>query len=117
MRHLISAMLLVVGVTHLLPLTGVAGASQLRGPCAIRVDEAKLEILTRHRAVLFGLLGAFMVYAAFGPLQQHAGLLAGLASVVAADVVALGCLVVTPVAYLRHFDVAVGVGGLSLSFR
>jgi len=29
MRQLISAMLLIVGVIHLLPLTGVAGASQL----------------------------------------------------------------------------------------
>lgn len=125
MRHLISAMLLIVGVIHLLPLTGVAGASQLRTLYAVPVDEANLEILMRHRAVLFGLLGAFMVYAAFAPLQQRVALVAGFASVlsflylawsvggyneaiarvVTADVVALGCLVVASVAYLRHYGI------------
>ena len=125
MRHLISAMLLIVGVIHLLPLTGVAGASQLRALYEIPVDEANLEILMRHRAVLFGLLGAFMVYAAFAPFQQRVALFAGFASVlsflylawsvggyneaiarvVAADVVALGCLVVASVAYLRHYGI------------
>jgi hypothetical protein len=36
----------------------------------------------RHRAVLFGLLGAFLIAAAFLPSLQLAALVAGFASVV-----------------------------------
>lgn len=127
MRQLISAMLIVVGVVHLLPVTGVLGASQLRSLYGIPIEDANLEILMRHRAVLFGLLGVFMVYSAFTPSLQRAALLAGFASVlsflflagsiggynaaiarvVTVDVVALACLVVAAVAYWRSY----GLGG------
>ena len=36
----------------------------------------------RHRAVLFGLLGLFLAYAAFRPALQPAAILVGLVSVV-----------------------------------
>lgn len=36
----------------------------------------------RHRAVLFGLLGLFLVYAAFQPSLQPLAIIAGLVSVV-----------------------------------
>jgi len=74
--------------------------------------EPNLVILMRHRAVLFGLLGAFMVYAAFRPALLNLALGAGFVSVlsffyfawsaggyndaitriVAGDIVAFGCL-------------------------
>lgn len=114
MKHVVSAMLLIVGVIHLLPLAGVLGAAKLHALYGVAVQEANLEILLRHRAVLFGLLGAFMVAAAFIPALQLAALLMGavsvgaflalawgvggyndaLARVVAADVIAAVCLVV-----------------------
>jgi hypothetical protein len=73
----------------------------------------------RHRAVLFGLLGAFMLLAAFRTELQAIALVAGFVSVVsflylawstghynaqvgrvvAADVVALVCLVIGAVAH------------------
>lgn len=114
MKHVVSAMLLIVGVIHLLPLAGVLGAAKLHALYGVAVQETNLEILLRHRAVLFGLLGAFMVAAAFLPGLQLAALLMGavsvgaflvlawavggyndaLARVVAADVIAAACLVV-----------------------
>ena len=60
-------MLIVVGVIHLLPLSGVLGGAQLFSLYGVPVDDPNLEILMRHRAVLFGLLGVFLVYAAFKP--------------------------------------------------
>ena len=76
----------------------------------------------RHRAVLFGLLGAFLIAAAFLPSLQLAALVAGFVSVVSflflaadvgsfneqinrvviADKVAVICLVVGAVAYAMN---------------
>ena len=114
MRHLLSAMLIIAGIIHLLPLSGVAGDEQLQKLYGLSFAEPDLAILMRHRAVLFGLLGAFLVYAAFRPALQPVALIAGFVSVVsflwlawstsgynaeisrvvAADLVALACLVV-----------------------
>ncbi|MGN8083990.1 hypothetical protein [Variovorax sp. 22077] len=81
MRPLITIALLLVGIIHLLPLAGVMGATRLTGLYGIVIEEPNLEILMRHRAVLFGLLGAFFCYAAFQPQQQALALVAGFVSV------------------------------------
>jgi hypothetical protein len=47
----------------------------------ITVGEPNLELLLRHRAVLFAWLGGFCVYAAFQPRYQGAALLAAAVSV------------------------------------
>ena len=114
MKYLVSAMLVIVGVIHLLPLSGAIGSERLFSLYGLRFDEANLEILMRHRAILFGLLGAFMVFAAFKPAYQTVAFIAGFVSVVSflylawsvsgynehvgrvfiADVIALGCLIV-----------------------
>lgn len=119
MRYLVSAMLIVVGVIHLLPLSGVLGSERLAALYGLSFDQPDLAILMRHRAVLFGLLGAFLVLAAFRPALQSLAL-AGLISVVSflylawsvgnynaqvgrvfvADVVALVCLVIGAAAHV-----------------
>lgn len=113
-------MLLVVAVIHLLPLSGALGADQLAKLYGVSAAEPNLAILLRHRAVLFGLLGALLAAAAFVPVLQPAALTAGLLSVgsflllawlvggynaqlsrvFAADLVAMACLVVAMVAYV-----------------
>lgn len=119
MRHLVSVMLAVVAVIHLLPVVGVLGTARLEALYGIPVQEPNLAILMRHRAVLFALLGAFLLMAAVRPAWQLVALVAGFVSVlsflwlawlvggtnaqvarvVTADVVALVCLVVGAVAY------------------
>ena len=79
----VSGSLLVAGVIHLLPLLGVLGASQLAMLYGLDFSDPSLAILMRHRAVLFGLLGAFLIVAAFRPVLQPMGFFAGLASVLA----------------------------------
>lgn len=101
-------------VIHLLPLSGVLGSERLASLYGLQFNEPNLQILMRHRAVLFGLLGAFMVFAAFKPAYQTVAYIGGFVSVVpflylawsvggyneqvgrvfVADVVALGCLIV-----------------------
>lgn len=117
LRHLVTACLLIVGVIHLLPLSGVLGAERLAALYGLpqsTFDDPNLAILMRHRAVLFGLLGGFLLMAAFRPDWQAIALAMGLVSVlsflwlawvegphnaqlgrvVTADLVALACLVV-----------------------
>ena len=113
MKYVVAASLLVVGVIHLLPLAGVLGAERVAALYNVSIQDPNLAILMRHRAVLFGLLGGFLVAAAFLPALQTAAFIAGFVSVVsflalawstagynaaigrvvAADLVALACLV------------------------
>ena len=119
MKHAIAALLLVVAVIHLLPLAGAAGSRQLRALYGIEIDSPDLEILMRHRAVLFGILGGFFAYAAFVPALQPVAFVAAAMSilsffylagkvggygpairkVVRADVVAAVCLAAAVVLY------------------
>lgn len=112
-------MLLVAGIIHLLPLSGVLGSERLSALYGLSFAEPNIAILMRHRAVLFGLLGVFIIYAAFRAALQPLALFAGLVSVVSflwisgsvgsynellgrivvADIVALVCLVLAGSAY------------------
>lgn len=81
-RYLISAMLVVAGLIHLLPLSGVLGSERLASLYGLSFSEPNLAILMRHRAVLFGLLGVFLILAAFRPMLRTVAFIAGLISVV-----------------------------------
>lgn len=81
MRHLISATLIALGLIHLLPLSGVLGSERLAALYGISAVDPTLIILLRHRAVLFGLLGVFMILAAFRPALWNLALAAAFISV------------------------------------
>ena len=81
MRYVVSTMLVIVGVIHLLPLSGVLGAERLSALYGISVAEPNLALLLRHRAVLFGMLGVFLVLSAFRPNLQRIAFVGGLISV------------------------------------
>jgi len=118
-RYVVSAMLVVVAIIHLLPVPGVLGSERLAALYGLDFAEPNLALLMRHRAVLFGLLGAFLLVAAFRPQWQPLAFVGGFVSVasflwlawgtarnpqvarvVAADLVALGCLLVGLAAYV-----------------
>lgn len=81
MRYLIPAVLLIVGLIHLLPAVGVLSTHRLTSLYGVAVDGPDLEILMRHRAVLFGLLGLFLVHAAWHRKLHLLALVAALASI------------------------------------
>ncbi len=83
MRFVVPAVLLVVALIHALPLIGVVSAAKLSSLYGIAVQDSNLEILLRHRAVLFGLLAGFLAYAAFHRHLYNLALIAAWASVVA----------------------------------
>lgn len=112
--------MLIVAVIHLLPMAGVMGVERLHALYSIDVKDPTLEILMRHRAVLFGILGGLFVYAAFVPAIQPIAFIAAfvsvgsffwlvcavgdaggaLRSVIIADLVATVCLVLAVILYL-----------------
>jgi hypothetical protein len=118
--YLVPVALLVTAVIHLLPLIGALGVHRLQRLYGISIAEPNLAILMRHRAVLFGMLGGFLLLAAFVPSLQPAafalglvrvvsflllawttgGYNANLTRVVTADIVALVSLIIGFVAYL-----------------
>lgn len=106
-------LLVVVAVIHFMPLSGVLGADALTRLYGLDFSSPDLQILMRHRAVLFGLLGGLLAASAIRPGLRGVAMLAGfisvlsflglaltsesygdpVARVVLADIVALGCLV------------------------
>jgi len=81
MKLLVPLTLVLVALLHALPLAGVLGAARLSALYGVDARDPALELLLRHRAVLFGLLAAFLAWAAWQPALRGAGLLAGLVSV------------------------------------
>ncbi|MBM7062398.1 phosphopantetheine adenylyltransferase [Pseudomonas sp. UL073] len=81
MERLLCVLLLIAGIIHLLPLSGVLGAERLAALYGLDFREPNLLLLMRSRAVLFGLLGALLVYAAFQRSLQPLAILGGLLSV------------------------------------
>lgn len=110
---IISILLVIAGIIHVLPIAGVLGADRLTALYGLSFEDPNLAILMRHRAVLFALLGAFLLWAAIKPDMQLIALVAGLISVISflylgwstgayndgirnimiADLVALVCLI------------------------
>ncbi len=81
-ERILQILLLIVGVIHVLPITGVLGASRLARLYGVSVNEPNLDLLMRHRAVLLALVGAVCVAAAAHAPLRTAALAAGFVSVV-----------------------------------
>jgi hypothetical protein len=73
---ILSAILIFVGVIHVVPVVGVFGMKRQSALYAITITDPNIEILMRHRAVLFGVVGALLIYSAFHPRLQGLALLA-----------------------------------------
>ncbi len=53
--------LALVGLINILPLVGVISSAQLQSAYSIVIGSADLEILMRHRALLFGCVGGYVL--------------------------------------------------------
>ncbi|NKB43290.1 MAG: phosphopantetheine adenylyltransferase [Alphaproteobacteria bacterium] len=79
-NKLVRVAIIGAGIMNLLPIVGVLSAERLSQAYGIDVSGPDLEILLRHRAVLFGLLGTFMIYGAFKEELQTLAIIGGLVS-------------------------------------
>ena len=67
MKLFILAAIAVAAVVHLLPLAGVLGADWLNKLYGRSFDDPNLLVLMRHRAILFGLIGVFLLASLWQP--------------------------------------------------
>ncbi len=81
MKLLVTLLLAAVGIVHLVPASGFFGNDSLARLYGITITSPDLEILMRHRAVLFGIVGGVLLAAAFAPRLQPMAIIAGLISV------------------------------------
>ena len=79
-EKIITVLLLIVAVIHIIPISGFVGVARLESLYGIPVSGNNMEILMRHRAILFGILGIFFAYAAFTPSLQPLAFLAAFAT-------------------------------------
>ncbi len=80
-ERIITGLMLIVAIIHLLPLVGAIGVERVNALYATSISDPTLEILMRHRAVMFGILGGFFAYAAFMPAMQPIAFIAAAISV------------------------------------
>jgi len=82
MSTLVTLCLVVVGLLNFAPVLGILSASTMEKTYGIDIASTDLEILMRHRALLFGVLGGFILYAAFFPVHQwEAMVMAGISMI------------------------------------
>jgi len=80
--YIIKISLAIAGIINLLPLMGVLSAGKLEKLYGIKISDPNLEILMRHRAVLFGIVGALLIVSIFKSEWQVPAIAAGLISMV-----------------------------------
>jgi hypothetical protein len=89
MKFLTATLFVLVGLINLYPVVGSVGSSQLETLYGIPFAGEDLLLLMRHRALLLGLLGAFIIGAAFHKTWRPAATVAGLVSMLAFVVLSL----------------------------
>ena len=82
MKITITLCLVIAGLINIFPVVGVISADQLEKLYGLPFENNDLIILMRHRAVLFGLLGAFILFSVVRPQLQRLACVAGLVSMV-----------------------------------
>ena len=83
MKRAISIILIAVGLMNLYPIIGVLSADSLNNLYGVTILDNDLLILMRHRAVMLGIIGGFMMVAAFRQNLQLPAIIAGLVSMMA----------------------------------
>jgi len=82
-ERIIAGLLIAAGLINFAPVIGVFSGARIEAMYGVELDQPALEILLRHRAVLFGLVGGFMIYAAFRQALHLIAIIGGLVSMAA----------------------------------
>jgi hypothetical protein len=75
MNKIYLSLLFLVGVINFLPIVGMLSLDKINQAYGLSVTDNDLEILLRHRALLLGLIGGFVIYSVFNPHYQIAAII------------------------------------------
>jgi hypothetical protein len=82
MRHVWTFLVLVAAAINLAPVLGAVAPERMAALYGVNLEDPNLQILLRHRAVLFGLVGGLLLVAAFHPPLRMVGYAVGFSSMV-----------------------------------
>ena len=80
MNELYLVLLFIVGVINFLPVVGVLSLNKVNQSYSLEIHDVNTQILLRHRAVLFGLVGGFIILSVFEPQYQVVAIVFALVS-------------------------------------
>lgn len=80
MQVLFALLVLIAAAINLAPVLGAFAPERMSAFYGIELEDPNLQILMRHRAVLFGLVGGVLLVAAFHPPARTIGYILGFAS-------------------------------------
>ncbi len=82
MNRTISILLFIVGAINFLPVIGVLSAAKLSSAYSVDLVGNDIIILMRHRALLFGIIGGFVLFSVFRPAYQSVAMIMAAISMV-----------------------------------
>ena len=88
MRSIATALYFIVAVINFLPALGVLSVERMEAFYGVAIREPNLEILMRHRAVLFSIVGVLLAAAMFRPSLRPLAAAAGFVNMLAFILVA-----------------------------
>lgn len=82
MEIVISLLFVLVGIINFIPVIGVVSSAKVASLYDVDVSDKNDQILLRHRALLFGVLGGVIIYAAFDSTLQPLAFVMGFISMI-----------------------------------
>lgn len=70
MKHFITGLFTIVGLINFTPLLGIVSNEVLVSLYAVDITSPDMSLLLRHRAALFGIVGGYILMAAFKPSHR-----------------------------------------------
>ena len=80
MQPVWTLLVLVAAAINLAPVLGALAPERMTALYGVDLEDPNLQILMRHRAVLFGVVGGLLLVAAFHPPMRTIGYAVGFAS-------------------------------------
>lgn len=87
--RVITGLYLLCGFINFFPVLGVTGKARLEALYGASLSSPDLVMLMQHRALLFGVLGGIMLYAAFRPVYRGLAAVGGMISMVGYEILYL----------------------------
>lgn len=87
--HAITGLYLLCGFINFFPVLGVTGKARLEALYGASLSSPDIIMLMQHRALLFGVLGGIMLYAAFRPVYRGLAAVGGMISMVGYEILYL----------------------------
>jgi hypothetical protein len=88
MQHLWIVLVLIAAAINLAPVLGAIAPERMTALYGVNLEDPNLQILMRHRAVLFGIVGGLLLVAAFHPLLRTLGYAVGFSSMLSFLIIA-----------------------------